>query len=119
MRGNELQQSAMFSLSVSRRASPSESPAAGNPPNDGSGSGPIVAHVFADVFPHGTTLDCTRKIAAASAVADALYDSERMLMEQLDYNLLFRWFVGLNMDEGVWDATVFSKNRDRLLEAPM
>src|ERR1700758_181540 len=43
--------------------------------------------------------------------------SERMLMEQLDYNLLFRWFVGLNMDDGVWDATVFSKNRDRLLEA--
>jgi transposase len=41
--------------------------------------------------------------------------SERMLMEQLDYNLLFRWFVGLNMDESVWDATVFSKNRDRLL----
>jgi transposase len=43
--------------------------------------------------------------------------SERMLMEQLDYNLLFRWFVGLNMDEGVWDATVFSKNRDRMLES--
>ena len=42
--------------------------------------------------------------------------SERQLMEQLDYNLLFRWFVGLNMDDGVWDATVFSKNRDRLLE---
>jgi transposase len=42
--------------------------------------------------------------------------SERMLMEQLDYNLLFRWFVGLNMDELVWDATVFSKNRQRLLE---
>lgn len=41
--------------------------------------------------------------------------SERMLMEQLDYNLLFRWFVGLNMDDVVWDATVFSKNRDRLL----
>jgi len=43
--------------------------------------------------------------------------SERMLMEQLDYNLLFRWFVGLNVDEAVWDATVFSKNRDGLLEA--
>lgn len=42
--------------------------------------------------------------------------SERMLMEQLDYNLLFRWFVGLEMDDEVWDATVFSKNRDRLLE---
>jgi len=43
--------------------------------------------------------------------------SERMLMEQLGYNLLFRWFVGLNMDEPVWVPTVFSKNRDRLLES--
>ena len=42
--------------------------------------------------------------------------SERQLMEQLDYNLLFRWFVGLPMDAAVWDASVFSKNRDRLLE---
>jgi transposase len=42
--------------------------------------------------------------------------SERMLMEQLEYNLLFRWFVGLNMDETVWVPTVFTKNRDRLLE---
>jgi transposase len=41
--------------------------------------------------------------------------SERLLMEQLDYNLLFRWFVGMGMDERVWDATVFTKNRDRLL----
>ncbi len=41
--------------------------------------------------------------------------SERQLMEQLDYNLLFRWFVGLSMDAPVWDATVYSKNRDRLL----
>jgi transposase len=42
--------------------------------------------------------------------------SERLLMEQLDYNLLFRWFVGLNIDDKVWDASTFSKNRDRLLE---
>src|SRR6266850_8416812 len=42
--------------------------------------------------------------------------SERLLMEELSYNLLFRWFVGLNMDEPVWDATVFSKNRERLLD---
>src|SRR6201993_598482 len=41
--------------------------------------------------------------------------SERLLMEQLDYNLLFRWFVGLNMDDPVWDPTVFTKNRERLL----
>jgi transposase len=43
--------------------------------------------------------------------------SERQLMEQIDYNLLFRWFVGLSIDDGVWDASTFSKNRDRLLEA--
>lgn len=43
--------------------------------------------------------------------------SERMLMEQLNYNLLFRWFVGLNMDDAIWDVTVFTKNRNRLLEA--
>jgi transposase len=42
--------------------------------------------------------------------------SERLLMEQLDYNLLFRWFVGLSMDDEIWDATVFCKNRERLLE---
>jgi transposase len=48
----------------------------------------------------------------------ALYSvrSERMLMEQLDYNLLFRWFVGLNMDDPIWDVTVFTKNRERLLD---
>src|SRR5579864_7820897 len=43
--------------------------------------------------------------------------SERLLMEEIDYSILFRWFVGLNLDEEVWDATTFTKNRDRLLEA--
>jgi transposase len=43
--------------------------------------------------------------------------SERQLMEQIDYNLLFRWFVGLSMDASVWHATVFTHNRDRVLEA--
>ena len=41
--------------------------------------------------------------------------SERQLVEQIDYNLLFRWFVGLGMDDAVWNHAVFSKNRDRLL----
>jgi len=45
--------------------------------------------------------------------------SERLLMEQLDYNLLFRWFVGLEMDEPIWDTTVFTKNRERLLNQDM
>jgi IS5 family transposase len=43
--------------------------------------------------------------------------SERLLMEEIDYSILFRWFVGLNLDEKAWDATTFTKNRDRLLEA--
>lgn len=42
--------------------------------------------------------------------------SERLLMEQMGYNMLFRWFVGLSMDDEVWDVTVFTKNRERLLE---
>jgi len=42
--------------------------------------------------------------------------SERQLMEQVRYNMLFRWFIGLSMDAAVWDVTVFTKNRDRLLE---
>lgn len=51
-------------------------------------------------------------------VLQVLYSvrSERLLMEQLDYNLLFRWFVGLDMDDTVWAPTVFSKNRERLLD---
>lgn len=42
--------------------------------------------------------------------------SERQLMEQMNYNLLYRWFVGLEMDDPVWDVTVFTKNRERLIE---
>jgi len=51
-------------------------------------------------------------------VLQVLYSirSGRLLMEQLEYNLLFRWFVGLQLDDRVWDATVFTKNRERLLE---
>jgi transposase len=44
--------------------------------------------------------------------------SERLLMEQLNYNLLFRWFVGLEIEDAVWNHAVFSKNRDRLLLVP-
>ena len=52
-------------------------------------------------------------------VVQMLYSirSERLLVEEIDYNILFRWFVGLNLDEEMWDATTFTKNRDRLLEA--
>lgn len=54
----------------------------------------------------------------SALLLQALYGvrSERMLMEQMNYNLLFRWFVGLSPDDRVWDASTFSKNRDRLLD---
>jgi len=42
--------------------------------------------------------------------------SERLLVEELDYNILYRWFVGLSLDDPIWDATTFTKNRDRLLD---
>ncbi len=42
--------------------------------------------------------------------------SERLLVEELDYSVLYRWFVGLSMDDAIWDATTFTKNRDRLLQ---
>jgi len=42
--------------------------------------------------------------------------SERMLVEQFQYNILFRWFVGLSMDDEVWHATTFTKNRQRLID---
>jgi transposase len=45
--------------------------------------------------------------------------SERQLVERIDYDLLFRWFVGLGIEDTVWDATTFTKNRDRLLEGDM
>jgi len=52
-------------------------------------------------------------------VLQVLYSirSERLLCEQLDYNLLFRWFVGLSMDDRIWDHSTFTKNRNRLIEA--
>jgi len=51
------------------------------------------------------------RLSGASSVR-----SERLLMEQLRYNMLFRWFVGLSIDEAVWDVTVFTKNRERFLD---
>jgi transposase len=85
----------------------------------------IVDVVLKDLSPHFTKLYSAvgrpsippEKLLRA-LLLQVLYSirSERLLMEQLDYNLLFRWFVGLNMDEPVWATTVFSKNRERLLE---
>src|SRR5437773_10563560 len=75
---------------------------------------PSLSNRGVQVFPwkmngqSGRRRSCWRAITAMS--------SGVLLMEQLEYNLLFRWFVGLSMDDPVWDATTFTKNRDRLLD---
>ena len=79
---------------------------------------PVVATVRPDVRELGRPSIPPEKLLRAQLL-QMLYSirSERLLMEEIDYSLLFRWFVGLNMDEEVWDPTTFTKNRDRLLEA--
>lgn len=118
MRGTDIQQSAMFSYLCPEERVPTEHPLR-----------PIRAMV--DRALKALSASFTRMYSAIgrpsippekllrALLLQVLYSvrSERMLMEQLEYNLLFRWFVGLNMDEPVWVPTVFSKNRDRLLES--
>jgi transposase len=60
---------------------------------------------------------CRRPLLRA-LLLQALYTirSERLLMEEIDDSILFRWFIGLSLDEPIWSPTVFSKNRDRLLQ---
>jgi transposase len=85
----------------------------------------MVDEVFAELSPCFTKMYAKRgrpsiapeKLLRA-LLLQVLYTirSERQLMEQLDYNMLYRWFVGLNMDDPIWDVTVFTKNRERLLK---
>ena len=72
---------------------------------------------FAQLYSHTGRPSIAPERLLRALLLQVLYSvrSERMLMEQLEYNLLFRWFVGLNMDDRVWDAMTFTKNRDRLL----
>jgi transposase len=78
-----------------------------------------LSHRFSQIYSQVGRRSIAPEKLLRALLLQVLYTvrSERMLMEQLEYNLLFRWFVGLNMDEAVWDVTVFTKNRQRLLEA--
>ena len=71
-----------------------------------------------ETLPRRHCTRCDLGLTVRALLLQVLYSvrSERMLMEQLDYNLLFRSFVGLNMDDAIWNATVFTKNRQRLLD---
>jgi transposase len=72
---------------------------------------------FEELYSHTGRPSIAPEMLLRALLLQPLYSiaSERLLMEQLDYNLLFRWFVGLGMDAEVWDATVFTKNRERLI----
>jgi transposase len=118
MRGSDIKQAAMFSY-----LSPEERVPAGHPLRRVREITDRLLVELSDLFDQmystmGRPSIAPEKLLRA-LLLQVLYTvrSERMLMEQLDYNLLFRWFVGLNMDDAVWDVTVFTKNRGRLLKA--
>ena len=72
---------------------------------------------FCKLYPEGGRPSIPPEQLLLALLLQAIYGfrSERMLIDQLDYNLLFRWFVGLNLDEPFWHPRSFTKNRDRLL----
>jgi transposase len=116
MRGDDSQQAAMFSYLSPEERVPKDHPLRA--------IRALVDRVlkelsgqFATLYSHTGRPSIAPEKLLRALLLQVLYTirSERLLMEQLDYNLLFRWFVGLNMDDAVWDATVFSKNRERLL----
>ncbi|MBF6561471.1 MAG: IS5 family transposase [Candidatus Binataceae bacterium] len=117
MRGTDHQRSAMFSyISAERRVPRDHPPRAIRAMADAALKelGPSFERIYAA---GGRPSIAPEKLLRA-LLLQALYTvrGERMLMEQLDYNFLFRWFVGLSIDDPVWDATVFTKNRERLLD---
>ena len=78
-----------------------------------------ISRDFDRVYAQGGRESVAPERLVRALVLQVLYSirSERLLCEQLDYNLLFRWFVGLSMDDRVWDHSTFTKNRDRLIQA--
>jgi transposase len=77
-----------------------------------------LSPAFSKLYARGGRPSIPPERLLRALLLQALYTvrSERLLMEQLEYNFPFRWFVGLSMDDVVWEATVFCKNRDRLLD---
>src|SRR5437764_14803258 len=116
MRGHDEQQGGMFSYISAEKRVPQDHPLRGIRRMTDAAlqtMSPLFAQLYSRI---GRPSIAPEKLLRA-LLLQAFYSvrSERLLMEQLDYNLLFRWFVGMNADDPVWDATVFCKNRDRLL----
>jgi transposase len=118
MRGDDVQQGGMFSYVSLEARVPSTHPLRGIKAlldEALSAMGRDFDRVYAS---EGRPSIPPERLVRASTL-QVLYSirSERLLCEQLDYNLLFRWFVGLSIDESIWDHSTFTKNRDRLIEA--
>src|SRR5881296_1225219 len=118
MRGDDRQQSSMFSYVAPEARVPQDHPLRA--------IRTMTDQILRELSPRFKTIysplgrpSIPPEMLLRALLLQVLYTvrSERLLMEQLEYNLLFRWFVGLNMDEPVWDVTVFTKNRERLLKA--
>jgi transposase len=117
MRGQDTQQSAMFSYLAPEERVPADHPLRKIRPMVDAALKALSPSFDKMYSTFGRPSIAPEKLLKG-LLLQVLYTvrSERMLMEQLEYNLLFRWFVGLNMDEAVWVPTVYSKNRDRLME---
>jgi transposase len=118
MRGPDIKQSAMFSYLSPEQRVPADHPLR----KIREITDQILkslSHVFGQMYARAGRRSIPPEQLCRALLLQVLYTirSERMLMEQLEYNLLFRWFVGLNMDDAVWDVTVFTKNRQRFLQA--
>ena len=117
MRGEDHNQQAMFSYISPEARVPKDHPLrpirimVDNALNE-------LAPLFRQMYSHTGRPSIPPEQLLRASLLQVLYSirSERMLVEQLDYNLLFRWFVGLSMDDRVWDHSTFSKNRERLIE---
>ena len=100
-----------------RSAGSKGSSVAGNPADCGRGTDSAVARIRGAVRQvWSASIPPERLLRALLLQAFYSVRSEKQLMEQLQYNLLFRWFVGLSLDDEIWDETVFTKNRERLIE---
>lgn len=117
MRGDEKQQDAMFSYINLEQRVPAEHPLRAIRQMVDQALRDLSAH-FDTLYARGGRPSIPPEQLLRALLLQVLYGlrSERQLMEQVDFNLLYRWFVGLAMDATAWDATVYSKNRDRLLQ---
>lgn len=116
MRGDELEQTAMFSYLTLAQRIPADHPLRAIRRLTDHALQQISGELGKLYAPLGRpSIPPERLLRALLLMVLYSVRSERQLMEQLNYNLLFRWFVGLEMDDEVWDVTVFTKNRERLI----